>query len=121
MCFKKDKKIPRKEIVKDITKSGGAASCLTKKPAPIADKKPMTAEKPRQHDVQRIAPKIPTLSILYLKFIIKFYLLYLFIKRELLITDTELNAMAAPAIMGFKRNPVKGYRAPAAIGIPMAL
>jgi len=32
----------------------------------------------------------------------------LFIKREFVTTETELKAMAAPAIMGFKSHPVKG-------------
>ena len=43
-------------------------------------------------------------------------------KRKLLLTTlTLLNAIAAPAIIGFKRNPVKGYKTPAAIGIPIIL
>ena len=36
-------------------------------------------------------------------------------------TDTELKAMAAPAIIGSSKKPVKGYRIPAAMGIPMRL
>lgn len=47
--------------------------------------------------------------------------LYLFIKRELLTTETELNAIAAPAMTGLRRNPVNGYKIPAAIGIPSEL
>ena len=35
-------------------------------------------------------------------------LLYLRMSNELLTTDTEENAMAAPAIMGLRRNPVTG-------------
>jgi hypothetical protein len=41
-----------------------------------------------------------------------------FIKSVFVTTETELKAMAAPAIIGLKRNPVKGYNTPAAIGIP---
>jgi hypothetical protein len=33
-------------------------------------------------------------------------------------TETELKAIAALAIIGFKRRPIKGNRIPAAIGIP---
>ena len=36
-------------------------------------------------------------------------------------TETELNAMAAPAIMGSSKKPLIGYNTPAAIGIPMRL
>ena len=36
-------------------------------------------------------------------------------------TETELKAIAAPAIIGFKRNPVKGKSKPAARGIPIIL
>jgi hypothetical protein len=36
-------------------------------------------------------------------------------------TETELNAIAAPAIMGSKVNPVNGYNTPAAMGIPNTL
>ena len=51
-----------------------------------------------------------------------FYLgLNLLIKSELVTTDTELKAMAAPAMMGFKRKPVNGYKIPAAMGIPSEL
>jgi hypothetical protein len=39
----------------------------------------------------------------------------------LLTTLTELNAIAAPAIMGFNKNPVNGYNTPAATGIPSEL
>jgi hypothetical protein len=39
----------------------------------------------------------------------------------LLTTLTELRAIAAPAIIGFSRKPVKGYNRPAAIGIPIIL
>ena len=37
------------------------------------------------------------------------------------ITETELKLIAAPAIIGLRRIPKKGYRAPAAIGTPSAL
>jgi hypothetical protein len=55
--------------------------------------------------------------------------LYLFVyysfnhfNRKLLLTTlTLLKAIAAPAIIGFNKNPVKGYKMPAAIGIPMTL
>ncbi|KAF0134461.1 MAG: hypothetical protein FD145_686 [Candidatus Saganbacteria bacterium] len=45
----------------------------------------------------------------------------LLIISELVTTETELKAMAAPAIIGFKRKPVKGYKIPAAMGTPNAL
>lgn len=44
-----------------------------------------------------------------------------FISKELLTTDTELKAIAAPAIMGLRSHPVIGYNTPAAIGIPALL
>ena len=37
------------------------------------------------------------------------------------ITDTELNVIAAAAIIGFNRMPNAGYSTPAASGIPSAL
>ncbi len=37
------------------------------------------------------------------------------------ITETELKLMADPAIIGLSSKPIKGYSAPAAIGIPSAL
>jgi len=45
----------------------------------------------------------------------------LFNLRLLLITDTELNAMAAPAIIGLNMNPVNGYNKPAATGMAVTL
>ena len=36
-------------------------------------------------------------------------------------TLTLLNAIAAPAIIGFNKKPVKGYNIPAATGIPIKL
>ena len=42
--------------------------------------------------------------------------------RKLFVTTlTELKAMAAPAIIGFKTNSFTGYKIPAAIGIPITL
>ena len=42
-----------------------------------------------------------------------------FLKRSALtITDTELNVIAALAIIGLSRSPKIGYRTPAAIGTP---
>ncbi len=41
--------------------------------------------------------------------------------KLLLTTLTELIAIAAPAIIGFSKNPVKGYKIPAAIGMPITL
>jgi hypothetical protein len=46
---------------------------------------------------------------------------FLFNKMLLPTTLTLLRAMAAPAIMGFNRNPLKGYKIPAAMGMPMIL
>src|SRR5690606_37844491 len=42
-------------------------------------------------------------------------------RRLLVTTDTELSAMAAPAIIGSNRKPLKGYSSPAAMGIPIRL
>jgi hypothetical protein len=39
----------------------------------------------------------------------------------LVTTETELKAMAAPAIMGFSNQPVKGNNRPAAMGMPATL
>ena len=40
-------------------------------------------------------------------------------RRLLATTLTELMAMAAPAIMGFSRKPLMGYKIPAASGMPV--
>ena len=42
-------------------------------------------------------------------------------RNELETTETELNAMAAAANSGFSNIPKNGYKAPAAIGIPITL
>lgn len=47
--------------------------------------------------------------------------LYRFIKSEFETTLTLLNAIAIPAIIGLNKNPVKGYKSPAASGIPKLL
>ena len=44
-----------------------------------------------------------------------------FSRNALVRTDTELNAMAPAAIIGFKRGPPNRYNNPAAIGIPAEL
>ena len=44
-----------------------------------------------------------------------------FNRKLLLTTETELSAIAAPAIMGLSKNPFTGYKIPAAKGIPIAL
>lgn len=41
--------------------------------------------------------------------------------NELETTDTDENAIAAAAIIGFNKNPVKGYNKPAANGMPAIL
>lgn len=41
--------------------------------------------------------------------------------RLLLTTLTELSAMAAPAIIGLNKNPLIGYKIPAAMGMPITL
>lgn len=41
--------------------------------------------------------------------------------KLLVTTDTELKAIAAPAIIGFNKKPLIGNNTPAAIGIPMTL
>ena len=47
--------------------------------------------------------------------------LYLFINNEFKTTETELNAIAAAAIIGFNKKPKSGYKIPAAIGIAAVL
>ncbi len=47
--------------------------------------------------------------------------LYLFIKSALETTLTDENAIAAAAMAGFKSQPVKGYKTPAATGMPTIL
>ena len=42
-------------------------------------------------------------------------------RSALLITETELRLMAAPAIIGLSSKPKKGYSRPAATGMPRAL
>ena len=42
-------------------------------------------------------------------------------RRALVMTETELKDMAAPAIMGLNKTPINGYSIPAAIGILIAL
>lgn len=44
-----------------------------------------------------------------------------FIRKLLVITDTELKAIAAAAIIGFSKKPQQGYNTPAAKGIPIRL
>ena len=45
----------------------------------------------------------------------------IFNRRLLLTTLTELNAIAAPAIIGLSKMPVNGNKIPAATGIPITL
>jgi hypothetical protein len=42
-------------------------------------------------------------------------------RKALLTTETELKAIAAPAIIGFSSQPKMGNKMPAAIGIPAML
>ena len=42
-------------------------------------------------------------------------------RKALLMTETELRLMAAPAMIGLSSKPKYGYRTPAATGIPSAL
>ena len=42
-------------------------------------------------------------------------------RRALVITEAELRLIAKAAIIGESNHPVKGYRSPAAIGMPSAL
>lgn len=51
----------------------------------------------------------------------KYYGLYFFIVRVFATTLTDEKAIAAAAKVGFKSQPVKGYKMPAAIGIPTML
>jgi hypothetical protein len=44
-----------------------------------------------------------------------------FNRKLLLTTDTELKAIAPPAIIGFSKKPLIGYSTPAPSGIPMTL
>jgi hypothetical protein len=46
---------------------------------------------------------------------------FVFNRRLLLTTLTELKAIAAPAIIGFNKKPLIGNKMPAAIGIPITL
>ena len=50
-----------------------------------------------------------------------FHNLFIFRSNELLTTLTLLIAIAPQAIIGLKSHPVKGYKIPAAIGIPRTL
>jgi hypothetical protein len=48
--------------------------------------------------------------------------IFLVLNRRLFVTtDTELNAIAAAAIIGFNMNPHMGYSTPAAKGKPIRL
>ena len=49
------------------------------------------------------------------------FYLNLFNLNALLTTDTELNPIASPAIIGFSKCPVNRYSKPPAIGIPQLL
>ena len=49
------------------------------------------------------------------------YNLFALRSKELLTTETLENAIAIPAIIGLNNHPVKGYKIPAAIGIPKTL
>ena len=49
------------------------------------------------------------------------YSFFFFNLRLFATTETELKAIAAPAIIGFNRKPVKGKSTPAAIGIARTL
>jgi hypothetical protein len=49
------------------------------------------------------------------------YNLRLLNRKALAMTETELNVIAALAIIGLSNNPVTGYKTPAATGIPMTL
>jgi hypothetical protein len=42
-------------------------------------------------------------------------------RRAFVITETELNVIAAPAIIGLRSHPQIGYKTPAAIGMPKRL
>ena len=70
-----------------------------------------------------IRPIPNTVTINFADIISLLYIFSLFLRslRELETTDTELKAMAAEAIIGLSRIPKKGYRMPAAIGIPRVL
>lgn len=50
------------------------------------------------------------------------YFNFIYFNLKLLLTTlTELNAIAAPAIIGFNKNPQNGNKIPAATGIPIML
>ena len=49
------------------------------------------------------------------------YNLTVFKRRLFVTTDTELRAIAAPAIIGLSRKPLTGYNKPAASGMPIRL
>ena len=52
---------------------------------------------------------------------VAFFYPYLFIERAFKTTLTDENAIAPAAIEGFKSQPVKGNKMPAATGIPIML
>lgn len=49
------------------------------------------------------------------------YIFFIFNRKLLATTDTELSAIAPPAIIGLSKNPLMGYSIPAASGMPMRL
>ena len=49
------------------------------------------------------------------------YIVFVFNLRLFAITETELKLIASAASIGLNSIPTKGYKTPAAIGIPMAL
>ena len=75
----------------------------------------------------RLSKASKILSIFKLFIYLTYFLLnsyfafHVLISRLFETTLTDENAIAAPAIMGFNRNPVRGYNKPAAIGMPAAL
>ena len=68
-------------------------------------------------------PRVQFQGNLGLPYAVRFRIgaLYRLISSELLTTETELNAIAAPAIIGFSRKPVNGNSTPAATGMVITL
>lgn len=80
-----------------------------------------TEEKSRASELEAVPPSPGKCVHRHLHAIDHTYYFFHFNRRLLLTTLTLLSAIAPPAIIGLSRNPLKGNRIPAAIGIPMVL
>ena len=78
------------------------------------------AKRPPCIAAQVTPPLVSPVRKISQRFIGFYNLTYLSLK-ELVTTETEENAMAAPAMAGFNMIPYSGYKIPAAMGIPITL